>query len=457
IIEDGARRIVGIVKDITVTAHDSTAIIMYAIQNKVIPTIPEPHLTGELQLVGVIGEQGLRRVSNPPLPFSPVYIPHDDEFVPSGKEYVKIGTFRGTNAPFKIDLEVALTKSIGIFGAQGAGKSFTALRVIEALASLKSTPNVLIFDHVGEYSRSDIVEIFSNVKVLDGRDFPPVFVSGGDILDTLYLNTLPTQAQNACAVASEMFITKFMKGEVSLDSTEFFALVDEFMKQFYQKGGSVESWSKVIRERVRAFGAGLFNGAHVNEYDKLWNYCKGKIVILDVSSEPLDLKQVKLGYIASQILYKRLPIHLIIDEAKNYIPETTGGMGVTAPGKFSLSAPKLIALLEEGRKFGSSLTIINQRPSRISKSIIAGLQTLFVGRLQYETDIKIINEVSDADISKLLPQLNPGEFIITGVGSPFPEPVVVSIEKPLSKLWGSESKFFALHSLYSKEVVTSGA
>ncbi|MBA7682265.1 hypothetical protein ES703_90614 [subsurface metagenome] len=94
-----------------------------------------------------------------------------------------------------------------------------------------------------------------------------------------------------------------------------------------------------------------------------------------------------------------------------------------------LDACELIA--KEGRKYGLLICMATQRPRDIPEGVLSQMGTMIVHRLVHPADREIVTKASsqiDRPFTDMLPEFTPGEALI--IGSDFPIPLTVKIEKP---------------------------
>jgi len=116
------------------------------------------------------------------------------------------------------------------------------------------------------------------------------------------------------------------------------------------------------------------------------------------------------------------PFFTVVEEAHNFIP---GGTETTA-GTPSLET--LQKVITEGRKFGTGLLLVSQRPSRIDATLLSQCNTFLVLRLVNPNDQgfvrRVMENLTDED-ARVLPAFGPGQGIVSGQAVRFP--VLVNI------------------------------
>ena len=111
------------------------------------------------------------------------------------------------------------------------------------------------------------------------------------------------------------------------------------------------------------------------------------------------------------------PFQVVLEEAHNFIPSRQEGTGDTP----SLNTVR--KLITEGRKFGTGLLIISQRPSRLDETILAQCNSFLVLRLVNPRDKSFVRSVmenlSETD-ANILQSFGLGQGIVSGQAVRFP-------------------------------------
>jgi DNA helicase HerA-like ATPase len=135
------------------------------------------------------------------------------------------------------------------------------------------------------------------------------------------------------------------------------------------------------------------------------------------------------------------PYMAVIEEAHNFIPSRNEGTSETP------SLPTIRKMITEGRKFGTGLLIISQRPSRLDETTLAQCNTFLVLRLVNPKDKSFVRSVmenlSESD-ANILQSFGKGQGLISGQAVKFPMLVQVAFdEKLISDQIGNEDDLFA--------------
>lgn len=111
------------------------------------------------------------------------------------------------------------------------------------------------------------------------------------------------------------------------------------------------------------------------------------------------------------------PFLAVLEEAHNFVPSHTEGQADTP------SLEVIRKVITEGRKFGTGLLLISQRPSRLDETTLSQCNTFLIFRLVNPRDQsfveKVMENLSKAD-GRLLPAFGPGQGIVSGQAVRFP-------------------------------------
>lgn len=114
-------------------------------------------------------------------------------------------------------------------------------------------------------------------------------------------------------------------------------------------------------------------------------------IVLDVSAFETKADQIRFVTAFVQRLYEvnREPIHVMIDEADEFIPQKPFGEETRMVRAFEV-------LVRRGRARGIGITMVTQRPAVLNKNVLTMVGTLVVGRIVAPQDRKAIAEWVDA-------------------------------------------------------------
>ncbi len=152
---------------------------------------------------------------------------------------------------------------------------------------------------------------------------------------------------------------------------------------------------------------------------KDWIGTDKPITILDLSSVPSEVMGSISGSLLSiiyEFLYwgqnkdvggRETPILFVLEEAHNYLKS----------GENSVASRIVQKIAKEGRKYGSGLLLVTQRPSELDETVLSQCGSVIALRMTNSNDrghIKSVVEDSLNDLVELLPSLRIGEGLIMG-------------------------------------------
>jgi hypothetical protein len=154
------------------------------------------------------------------------------------------------------------------------------------------------------------------------------------------------------------------------------------------------------------------------------------ITIFDVSGLPSEVLPTIVGTML-RVVYDMLfwaqdlpiggrqqPLLVVLDEAHRFVPE-----GVDTPAHRTLSM-----IAKEGRKYGTGLMLVTQRPSEIDSAILSQCGSMIALRLTNSADRSKVSAAVPDDLGGLveqLPSLRTGEGVFLGEVMPIPSRVRV--------------------------------
>jgi DNA helicase HerA-like ATPase len=133
------------------------------------------------------------------------------------------------------------------------------------------------------------------------------------------------------------------------------------------------------------------------------------------------------------------PFFSVIEEAHTFIPSMREGT------EDAVSLPVIRRIITEGRKFGTGLMLISQRPSRLDETIVSQCNSFLILRLVNPRDQSFVRSImenlTDSD-ARMIPGFGPGQGIISGQVVRFPLPVSVTMDSELMVADLGDEDFF---------------
>jgi hypothetical protein len=313
---------------------------------------------------------------------------------------------RHPDVAVSVNTDEILTKHLAVLGMTGSGKSNAAKHLLRALSGSGSFRIVVVDTH-GEYAAraNDLdagarlvdVEISDQIDLLDDEVVKEHF-----LLDKISPGL--KKAQRRARRQSES-PKQFAQGLVDEKNADLKAIADE------------------VSANPQSFCIGappprLVDRASKTDADisKLGTY------ILDLrETDEFEIRSKKCAVMASRLYAEakrtggQTPTLLVVDEAHNFAPERTTGLMAKAIAHGSLG--EITTLAAEGRKFNIGLVMISQRPSRLSKDVLAQMNSQLVFRLSNTDDLHYVRESFEAASQSFLddlPNLDTGVCACSG-------------------------------------------
>jgi len=374
------------------------------------------HIIADVRLVGIFDGKGFKRAMYPPLPGNIVMEIEENilaKFLGLEHDGIFLGKVQHHNLNASLNLTRLLQKHLAILAMSGAGKSYLTTVLIEELLKRRSGQGrvaVVVFDIHGEY-KGFLSSRFSQQTIhVDVSQFRfPLSKTPRAILKELapsfssaaQLDILKNAWKRAKEKVKEMGKTMFSFKELEMAINEV--------------EGDARSKKVILRAIRELKSLRIFSRARREPNFK--NVLKpASLLILDFSNvEDLRKKQavvaLTLRYLFTMRKKGKIPPFLsVVEEAHNFAKEK-------AEKSEALSKAIIETIAREGRKFGSCLCLISQRPVNLSTTALSQCNTHIIMRITNPNDLDHIQKSSegiDGNVVKTLPALKTGEAIIVG-------------------------------------------
>lgn len=386
----------------------------------------------------------------------------------------------------KVDGHAIVTRHLAILAMTGAGKSWTARRIIEQLAR-KNYP-IVIFDPHGDYTelaevpalRSKVRRYYAQFPVFEEpaetvmsvveslahqlsntqrEMFSDIFKAAKAFLNVPGEDLAERQAWLSDILSNEninkyglrpnlYFLADFTEALVragrSDNGSATFDQINEWTSRSIQLSKQQAGWldgligrlrraAKVLR-RMEEISKKTSGGADPLPTDRKTLVQYGQVSVISLAGYTGDFQATIYSIIADDIFEARvneelgLPVLLLLEEAHNFAP----ARAATSAEQRAIATTKQIA--QEGRKFNVGLILISQRPSRLDETTLAMCNSYIIMRMLNPADQRFVRQVVETlgeDEARMLPDLDQGEAILSGELINFP--VLVKIKQPESK------------------------
>ncbi|HLI12387.1 MAG TPA: ATP-binding protein [Alphaproteobacteria bacterium] len=434
------------------------------------------HLEAEVLILGTTGEgdAGAAQLSPLTYPVKPsgevLYPPPEDvRRLLTGEEdnsaKLQIGTLIARG-----DVEVSLSarhivsRHLAILAMTGGGKTVAARRIIRELIDLKYP--LVIFDPHGDYlgffeKRALFKD--TNVRIF----FPTIRVRENnlgivaDLIDKMGRKLTEAQQQFYQYLVS---VTDMADGEPATDYIQ--RLMDhasaiaarQRQKDDHLPDEIANIRGTTINAARRSLEFVLSNLRQMEQNnERLRSQPRFKDYLFEEMPDPFDAPEnivrpgtVSIFYLAGydhlnqsaivSIVLEALfahrstlsglipPFQSVVEEAHNFIPSRQEGTEETP------SLTTIRKVITEGRKFGTGLVLISQRPSRLDETTLAQCNSFLVLRLVNPRDKNFVRSVmenlSESDAG-ILQTFGPGQGIVSGQAVRFPLLVKVKFDGDL--------------------------
>ncbi len=328
----------------------------------------------------------------------------------SGDKVVIIG-FAETRKRLRVPVGIhagLLPHHILIVGATGSGKSTTASRLAQRIASDIEDYNVLIIDWHGEYT-----SLLDKYVYYTPWDMPVSLIDRENIDYTLdifedILDLTPPQSY---------LLGKSLERTISGDIVDLARLIESAEETAGWVREVKYALLRKITPMIRGGTREIFSGEK-HSLTTLLSEKHVEPIIIDVST--IQNARIRALYTISLLKIimtaeKEYRIALFIEEAQNIF-------NINHRNSF---VRKFIA---ETRKFGVSVVIITQSPSSIIEDIVKNTGIKILHSIRSSTDIEMLRKttVLPQHLEKILPVLEPGEAVLFSPA--YKEPFIIRIE-----------------------------
>ncbi|MEM5802354.1 MAG: ATP-binding protein [Candidatus Aenigmatarchaeota archaeon] len=368
-----------------------------------------------------------KQVTFPPSPGNEVY-PIEENLlynilgldVNSG---VNLGKIEFHNIDAKLNITKLFQKHLAILAMSGAGKSYLASILIEELLNKerKQRPSIIVIDPHGEYAGFAQDEKYrTSTKIFNEKS---ISIATHNLSSSELADLIPEMSG---VQERELFhIIKKLKEEKKVYSLEDVITEIENSSINSKTKAPMLSWIYGLNS------TGLFGNKDSPSLNEL--AFPGNLTIFDLSDiVHLKKKQIIVAYFAKKLFearrYKKIPpFVLFIEEAHQFAPEGE-------EYESALSRGVIEQIAREGRKFNACLTLITQRPVRLSTTALSQCNTHVIMRVTNPYDLDHIKKSSEGITGSILnsiPGLKVGEAYIVGEAVNYP--VLVNVRERKSK------------------------
>ena len=378
----------------------------------------------------------------------------------------------------RIDADNLVSRHVSIFGMSGSGKTVMVRRIMDELLRKKYPMLVLDIhgDYLGFIQKQKKLYPKNEVKLF----YPNLSVSSED-KEIIY--TLIDKLGNSLTDPQKDFLSSLLE-KVKYEGGSLLKYIELLVRKAREFAKDPAKFSKSVRPAsmyvvVRSLGQVVKKLKNMEQTNFRHRQKMSKLKfeeLPDAATEPekiINKGQLSILYLKGyenlpasaivSILLENLfkhrqeveeeipPFLTIIEEAHNFIPSRS-------EDKDNLPSVETIRkVITEGRKFGTGVMIISQRPSRLDETIASQCNSQIVFRMVNQKDQRATtrdSETLSVDDSKQLPNLANGQGIISGQVVNFSLPVQIKFDADLiNDDIGNENFITAVENWDDKESV----
>jgi len=390
--------------------------------------------TGVARAIGLIEElKRGRRIypTVPPEPGASVTLADDgilsEVYNQKGKRWAEIGTLlRRSGVRVSVDLNAIASRHLAILAITGRGKSNFLALLAKRVAERNGT--MVIVDYHSEYVGLRIPRLRVTVPKLN-----PTRLSVEELADVIGVR--------ATADKQRAILGKVIDRQLRT-SQDFWNELENRLRAIAEneKAKDRDTASRLleIMERAKRMWGPIFDQQARDLVDQIR---PNSINVLDVSGFTEAQAQTLVSNLLEDLLEDRKnavrgygarfgsPVMVAIEEAHVFVPSNES----------TYCSEVISKVAREGRKFGLSLILVSQRPSKLNADVVSQVGSFAISGLTHPADQSFVKTVTDEITDELgasLPSLNPGEMIL--VGSFVRAPALVKVDLVEEKLVGRD-------------------
>lgn len=388
-------------------------------------------------VLGYLDNGILKSIKSPLMPNSEVLKASEKEvsnFLKLNENGLYVGLLRDSQIPIYLDLEKVISKHLAIIAKTGAGKSYTVGVILEELIE-KGIP-ILIIDVHGEYETLALENDDENdIKNMSKFNIKPQSYAGKIVQygNVNFTSSIPLvlkdnfNVQQLLRIFSDLNSTQQGILFEAISNSEEISLQDLYFSLNQLESNKKWSLIAMIDELKKL---GIFSKNHV-PYNELIQLNRASIINLkgfDPRIQEIIVYKLLYDLFELRKINAIPPFFLVLEEAHNFCPERNFGE--------KISSEIIRTIASEGRKFGTGICVVSQRPSRIDKNILSQCNTQIIMKVTNPNDLKSIVQSVEGiyeNVEDELKNLQIGQALITGI---LDVPLIVEIRPRKSKHGG---------------------
>lgn len=369
---------------------------------------------------------------------------------------VRVGTLRqDVSIPANIRVDDLLGKHFAVLGTTGTGKSCSTALILRAILQENPAAHIVLLDPHNEYATA--FKEWGEVISPRNMQLPFWLLTFEELLEVLLArNERKAEIeilQELIPIAKAKYATSRNgepgangrlrrnpndAGRFTVDTpvpyriSDLTAMIDERMGKLENKRDlSPYRNIKARIEQVSQDARYSFMFGSLTVYDGMAQIL-GRIFRVPVDGKPITIFELtglppEIVNVVVSVLCRmtfdfavwaegKVPVTLVCEEAHRYVP-------AAAEAGFGPCKRAIAKIAKEGRKYGSSLCIVTQRPAEIDPTILSQCNTVFALRMSNDKDQAIVHSAasdSGSGLLEFLPALGQREAIAFGDGVSLP-------------------------------------
>lgn len=367
-----------------------------------------------------------------------------------------------------------VSRHIAVLAMTGGGKTVAARRIIREL--IRDGYPVLILDPHGDYiGLSNCQEILrKEAPDCEIKLFYPDLIMRRDGEELV--STLLSQMTSGLTEPQADYLRGLFERESAKNGQKTLDYIDALLKRILNDlqgerppSGTTNNWKptvgatrrglRIVREklaRMEATSRQMRQSKNLKDlnFEALPNpfsapadiISPGQVSILYLGGYD-RITQCSLAAITLETLFEHRadlsgripPFFTVVEEAHTFIPSFREGT------QDAVSLPVIRRMITEGRKFGTGLMLISQRPSRLDETIVSQCNSYLILRLVNPKDQNFVRSVmenlTESD-ARMIPGFGPGQGIVSGQVVRFPLPVQIRWDRDLQLAELGDEDFF---------------
>jgi DNA double-strand break repair helicase HerA and related ATPase len=356
----------------------------------------------------------------------------------TGGEWIALGTLlREPKVHVSVNLNKIASRHLAVLAATGSGKSNLLALIAKRIGELSGT--LLIFDYQGEYSEikmRNIIHIQAKVnpKLLEVEKLADMFdISESASKQRSLLSAVFTvdikQAPNFWDALIGKLRSISNDEESSADDIRVAGRLVEIIDRARRRKGKV--LDPDIGDPIDQIKPNYVNILNMLELTEMQAATVISYYLAEILEDRKAARRARLAREKTPDVRIRFqaPVIVAIEEAHSFLPANRD-----TDAKYMASK-----IAREGRKFGISLIVVSQRPSRMDQDVLSQMGSLAVSRITQPKDQGYIIESSELvteELASYLPSLNVGEVLLLGQWVTLPS--LAKIDKVEEKLLGAD-------------------